>query len=318
MAAPARAQGTAAALADSTRALEARLQVARATFDSVVGRWRRDGGDSTVVAGVTLRYAGAELPEADLRRIRRGFETVVAELRQSLGPSGESLLAGTSWQVSARYFGSRGGPIIAIEPDTGPRMRASRPTLSSPVSAELVAALIRQWVGDRLRERHPALAGWVTTGLTVPADDRLLAMALRDLNLSGSARALRCARGSREDCVVILDPARRREWRDAGDDSVRIGPPASDAVRASLVTVAIARGGAQFLPALAAADTSEAQPLTVLAAAAGVPPDTLLHEWRETLRAVGARDAALPPRLVLSTAAWALFLAWAATRRRAA
>jgi hypothetical protein len=89
--------------------------------------------------------------------------------------------------------------------------------------------------------------------------------------------------------------------------------PLNFTTRSSLLGLALERGGRDAYSRLAGA---EGTPLQILAAAAGVAPDSLVREWRSRVLAAAPKSAGPSVTEATVFVAWTLIFAFAAGRRR--
>jgi hypothetical protein len=304
----------AAALRDSVAAMRVRAAQAREALDASIARARETPDDSVQMSGATVLFRRADLPAREVGRLRAAFARVEAQLERQLGPRGVALLASTRWSVRVYTRpGVMAAPSMVFAQERALNQMGA-PVVSFPVDVDYVATLVRRGVGDELLRQLPWLGQWLGGAFALDEAATTYYFASRDLALNGGAKAARCGRGVIEDCLVLFDRSRFREWADPGERR-RTGVAVSTTVRASVLQYAIARAGPDLLDALHAT-AADASVVGALAAAAGETPEAFVSGWQAAVAEGGALRVRVAPRMFLTSAGWILLFAAAATRRR--
>lgn len=303
-----------AAIEDSVAALRMRSGEARAQLAQAEARLRSVPDDSLVLSGAVVRFASADVPAAERRRLAAAFAMAERELQAELGDVGRVLLAETRWHLTVlRPPGSSGRPFVSLVPSTR-RSASGAALLRFPLLDESVIRILKNGVGDRIVARHAAFGSWLGGSLFLRDRAEMYYGASRDLVLRGTTRSRRCARGDARECAIILDPARRAEWY-TEEDTRRNVQPASAGVRATLFMFVMERAGPQLVAAMDAAPAS-ASPIAVLASAAALTPEELITQWQAAISAGGIARARVAPGMGLTSLAWIVLFGLVATRRR--
>lgn len=353
------AQDTSAARSIDADAARARLDAAVASAERAEAEFNRlrAGGtdfEAAVTEGrLTVRFAPADLDEADRARLQEGLRRGQAELERRFGASGPALLGSPTWFLDG--FARFGGTGFSLGTKPGSWQDGLR--LRSPIAEDDVAGYVMRQASREFARSMP-LIGTFTRGATLIAEDAEYEEAARELALGWSAAGRRCATGVVAGCRAIFTDATGLEalrlWFDDEDhqalvvqykvqgvqrDSAWLAGrsqclkgdraactrlaeteggryPFTANVRGTLVAHALEAGGAASLDRLRAASATGVGALGALAAAAGVSEDELLAGWQSrTARALhDAREGHLP--LLVSTTFWCGLLLFGATRRK--
>ncbi|HEY3935610.1 MAG TPA: hypothetical protein VGL65_13445 [Gemmatimonadales bacterium] len=192
-----------------------------------------------------------------------------------------------------------GSVVLAGLPDTGRAVRVQRTT--SPVF--LASTLIDGFNTMMFEQLTPRLHDWLAFAPPITTSDherRNLAMYLLVTGTGPAQRA--CVRGDVQGCALALDVRR-------GSDS-SAGGPFPPLLRADLLLTALDIGGPGAWSRFRDTGADGLEP--ALAAAAGIPADSLLVRWRAQLLAMRPTASPLTPSIVVLALGWtALALAGA-------
>lgn len=167
---------------------------------------------------MTVHYTPSMLDEGDRARITEGLQQGEAALRERFGSSALAPLAGANFWVD----GARGVPRARqwLQIGTSPRTDLFARTLLRPIDPAAVAELVIDLAGAGLPGGIPSLGAYVETVRLVPTPAQF-EEAGRELALSISAAARRCAAGNVAACRAVLTPytvaAGFTHWYDRGD-----------------------------------------------------------------------------------------------------
>lgn len=328
------------ALADSSWKLAVRTAAARRTEHVVAG-------------GRRVAYDPDLFLESDRVRLGEGLERGRARLIERFGGESALLLDTTAWFVAPgpRWIGFPA--VIDLRTSVGADRVVM--SLGSPIDPEEVERFVLQVAGQAIPALAPALDRFAGSDLGLAPTESRFAMAGREMAISWAATGRRCATGSVAACRAVLTPQSGSEplslhfepedWRAvvtagrmpavgdsaffafrraclAGNDrdcativgKVGVPDPFSSGLRATFVLHAIELGGRDALGQIRRA--AEADPNALLAAVAGVPPDSLIASWqRRTAQALEDERQSLVP-VTLSVAGWSLLLLVGASRRK--
>lgn len=296
--------------------LRARSVALRAELEAAEAAARTVPDDSLDAYGSVVRFRRAAFEPSQRDRLLRAFDATAAELRASFGDRGPELLAGDAWAVSVASEQLRRGrsafTLDLLDASAGSRLRT---TLVTPISVEQVGDFLRARATSKLMFSSPRFGRWLGSSLSLAPRARVDYFAYRQLALSGSSVARRCARGVVADCATVLDPSQRARWYDAGDAGARDRNPVAGTVRESLIAFASQRNPDATLQALRAPDDG-ARPVDALARAVNLSPDEFLAAWLQDVRSAG--EARVRPGALATVAAfgWTLLFGFVATRRR--
>lgn len=307
------------AIEDSLSAMRERVADARQQLAAAEFRLRALPNDSLVLSGAKLLFNSADLPQAERRRLAKAFARAERELRRDLGDDGATLLAETRWQIIvSQRPGMFERPYVSLVPlfrrNAGPSASPSA-VLRFPIAQGSVSYLVKNGAAERLVARHASLTSWLGGSLNMRNSDEIYYAASRELALRGNGRSRRCIRGDIEECAIILDPTRSDEWHAGEPEGGRRLPPASHAVRESVLHFVIQRAGSSLLPTLAAAPDT-ADPIGLLAQVVGLSRNEMLTQWQATVAGGGMTRAEVSPRLALSSLFWVVVFGFIALRRR--
>ena len=328
------------ALADSNLTLARRASAARRT-DFVVAGGRRVAFDPEVLSA----------PDRVL--LDEGLERGRARLMDRFGADGALLLDSADWLVARgpRWLGIPSA--IDLRTSDGAERLIAR--LRSPIDPEQVEAFVLRIAGLAIPALAPTLSHYGSSDLGLAPAEYRYAEAGREMAISWAAAGRRCATGSVAACRAVLTPQRSdgplslhfepADWRAvvtagrmpaltdssffalrraclAGNDrdcamivsKVGVPDPFSAGLRATYVLHAIELGGRGALGQIRGA--SETDPHALLAAVAGVPPDSLIASWqRRTTQALNDEREHLVP-VMLSVTGWSLLLLLGASNRK--
>jgi|GEM_PF-2297254 len=209
-----------------------------------------------------------------------------------------TLRSGESWSFGRRTSGPQSLSIAGI-PDTDETFRLAPFVPDETLgSAEKAAQRLLGEYGALMMASAPAaIRGWLRAGsLTEFSVDSRREGAMYSL-VTGVGKAQRdCVRGDSQSCAHALG-IRRSGDPDAGDEYYPL-------VRADLLLAALEQGGEWAWTRLMAVESGTVE--QALAAAAGMPADSLLLRWRDGLLALQ------PDRGPLDLSAAGLILGWSA------
>ena len=315
--AQARAQGRAELDARIGR-MQVSIKATQARLNAVRQRVAVRLDDSLVSDGVTVLFPAAALRERDRDHVRDGIAAARHALDERFGAGASSILDGDLWSVS---FPSSTRRTLDIGLLTAGRDPTGRQGVTIPMPIE--SARIEQYVlaraGRRLTAMNAGLGVFAAGAVSLEPQPRAYHVAYRQLVVSRSSVARRCATGVVIACRTILDDRAVAQWFDASDTLARGPRPVPRGVNASLVVFTLERGGAKALATLSApraAGDSLADPIALLADAAGTTPDQLLQAWNATLRAASDQSIAPSMLLVATAAFWSGVFLLVSTRRR--
>ncbi|MBA3852907.1 MAG: hypothetical protein C0503_00750 [Gemmatimonas sp.] len=306
------------AIQDSLAAMRERVADARQQLANAEFRVRALPNDSLELSGAKVLFNSADVPPAERRRLAKAFARAERELVRDLGDDGRSLLAETRWQIIvSQRPGMFERPYVSLVPlyrRTAGASASPSAVLRFPIAQGSVSYLVKRGAGERLVIRHASLNNWLGGSLYLrdPADTYYAAS--RELALRGNGKSRRCVRGDIAECAIILDPARRDEWYEGESENRRM-PPASHAVRESVLHFVLERAGPSLLSTIAAAPDS-AEPIALLAQAAGLSREELLRQWQLAISSGGTTRAQVAPRMALSSLLWIVLFGAVAVRRR--
>lgn len=300
-----------ATLRDSLRASQERVQAIReavlAELDS-----------SMTIENIRVVYPSREFVPSERERVRDAIARTRAALTELVGPDGPALLDGDEWTVFTRRgrFGTASSVTIRLGPSEGDAITyASR----LPLDIELLDRLAQRRAAQIAVALHPAVEGYVRAASRLDTDQLYFYFAQRQLAVSQSARANRCAEGILAACrdVLSMDP---RRWYDAGDPQPtsggRVMLPFTHDVRASLLTLAVELDGPAVLRTLRAGGPASADPIALIASAVDLSADELLEAWQAKRRDAAGRRAAPSVPLAATSLIWTGLLLVAVARRR--
>lgn len=294
------------ALLDSMRATQERLRAAEMAARAVAV-------DSVRLDGVLLRYDPALLPDRDRQTLAAGIARARRHLADRYGRAVSGVLDGDEWTVAAPARQPRGVRIVHVTPGSqSPRARGNQFAL--PLDVSNIERLALQRAGALLTDLNPVLRTFASGAVSFARGFDAPYLARRQLVASGSSPARRCVEGAIVSCRDLLNFEQRSLWYDPADQRPPGVSPMAGAVRASLVLFALESGGDAAVERLSQPPTSS-EPLPMLASAAGLSPEAFLAGWVQRLPQRRA-PLGLSVPLLLSSSAWALLLAVAATRRR--
>ncbi|HSE51403.1 MAG TPA: hypothetical protein VLB00_04400 [Gemmatimonadales bacterium] len=293
LAAPASAQN-AAAWRDSAYRLSAERQRVWDSLKQDDSRLEEISRRAGLVVSATTEYrAFAEevLDRFDAAR-RRWFGAALP------GPAGFriTLRHGESWSFGRQTSRPQALSIAGL-PDTGDARLAPFVPDANLGSPEKAAQQFLGEYGNLMMASAPtAIRGWLQAGLLLDlGEDSRKERAMYSL-VTGVGKAQReCVRGDARACAHALG-VRRSEDPDAGGEYYPL-------VRSDLLLAALEQGGEGAWTRLMAADGTVEQGL---AAAAGIPADSMLLRWR-----AGLLDLQ-PDRGPLDRSAAGLILGWSA------
>ena len=292
---PATAQN-AAAWRDSAYRLSAEMQRVRDSLKQDDSRTEEIARRSGLVVSATSDYR--EIAEDVLNRFdtarRRWFGSALP------GPAGFriTLRRGESWSFGRRMGVPQSLRITGL-PDQDEKVRAAPMVADDALrNAENAAQRMLGEYGSLMLASAPAvLRGWLRAGLmlNLGVDSRREA-AMYSL-VTGVGKAQRdCVRGDSQSCAHALG-IRRSGDPDAGGVYYPL-------VRADLLLAALEQGGEGAWTRLIAVESGTVE--QGLAAAAGMPADSMLLRWRDGLLALQ------PDRGPLDLSAAGLILGWSA------
>jgi hypothetical protein len=187
-----------------------------------------------------------------------------------------------------------------------------------PLDIDQLSQLAQRRAAQIAVALHPAVNDYVGAASRLDTDPLYFYFAQRQLAISPSARARRCAQGMLAACRDVLSTDATR-WYDpgqTGDAALRARLPFTHDVRSSLLSLAIELDGPAVLRTLRAGGPASADPIAVMAGAVDRTPDELLAAWQvKRADAAGERAAPSVPLAATSIVWFGLFLV-AASRRR--
>jgi len=303
---------TAAEMSQRIHAMQDSLQATRARYDARRARATLPLNDSIVTDGVTVLFHAA-LAARDRAAVRQGIADARSLLDTRFGAGAAKLVEGTVWSImSVAQFDGR-APTAGFVEGRVPRERSR--VAGMPLRAEDVEDVVLQRAAHRLLDRAPVVAAFTAGTYDFNEQDRPLYIAQKMLALSASSVARRCAAGAIGACRTILDSHAADQWFAATDTVPPNGRAIPPGVKASVLGVALELGGTRVIDALARPQASD-DAVAILADAAGVTPDSLLHSWTTQLQAAATETAAPPFPLAATAAFWCGIFLLAATRRR--
>jgi hypothetical protein len=295
-------------MADSLKASQRRLEEARS-------RNAINLDDVLVSDGVTVRFPAAEMSERSRDAVREGIGAARQTLEDRFGAGSARLMDGLEWhllfnmvRIGRRHY------VGFATPDQNQSVRISN-LVSLPIAPSDVERFVLQLAGRKLVQSGSVIGAFTGGAFFLTPEEEAFYVAQRHLAVSTSSVARRCAKGALGACRTILDPAEAANWFAVSDTIPRDRRPIPLGVNASLVTVALDLGGARAIDLLAQ-PSQEGNPITLLAEAAGVTPDSLLKTWNVRLQnaTVDSAHPSLP--LAASAVFWCGIFFIAATRRR--
>ena len=294
LAAPAAAQD-AAAWRDSAYQLSAERKRAWDSLkqdDAAIAEIARRSGLVVSATSDYRAFAEETLDRFDALR-RRWFGTALP------GPAGFriTLRHGESWSFGRQTSRPQSLSIAGL-PDTGDASLAPFVPDANLGSPEKAAQRFLGEYGSLMMATAPAaIRGWLRAGLLLDMDeDSRKERAMYSL-VTGVGKAQRaCVRGDAAGCAHALG-IRRSGDPDAGGEYYPL-------VRADLLLAALEQGGEGAWTRLVAAEGGSVE--QDLAAAAGMPADSMLLRWRDGLLALQ------PDRGPLDVASAGLILGWSA------
>lgn len=292
---------------DSLRLTQRELDVARSRRILVVN-------DSLVSEGVTVRFPASAVAERDRVAIREGISSAREALDARFGAGAARLVEGSEWLLG--FQGLQEGRTAKVGFVEG-RVLAGRYDrfARTPLSASEVEDYVLELAGRQLLQRDLVVKAFANGAFSLVPQDRAFYVAQRQLAISPSSVARRCAAGAASACRTILDQNAQAQWFAPTDTIPRNGRAIARGVNASLVTVAMEIGGEGAIDRLAEPDSS-ADAIVILAHAAGVTPDSLLHAWTARLQEESTQSAHPSMPFALSAVFWCGIFLLAATRRR--
>lgn len=313
LSAPAQAQ-TSAELAARIAVLEDSIKATQALIRAAQVRESLALDDSVVSEGIVILFPAAALSEDDRSALREGIVRANASLAERYGSDATHLLDG---EVTSINFQSRTarGYDVAVFVDGRSSSGAAGRALPMPLERGAVERYLLGRAGQRLMRRDPALQAFAGAAFSLIPNEADFYVARRQLAVSRSSVARRCAEESVSACRTLLD-IRHPDGRFAPGDSVpRSNVAVPQGVHGSLVVVALELGGAKALNAIGQTDGLD-EPVAILAQVAGVTPDSLLRAWGQRLSASGGTSASPSLPFTAAVVGWCGIFLLAATRRR--
>jgi hypothetical protein len=294
-------------LGDSLKATQARLQAARDRKTLALD-------DVLVSEGVTVRFPGEAMSERNRNALREGISAARNALEERFGAGSARLLDGSEWLVLFNGVSRNRREFVGFVEGRNPTAQLNR-LVSLPLAPSDVERFVLEIAGRKLLQPESVVGTFAGRAFFLTPQDEAFYVARRQLAVSTSSVARRCAKGALGACRTILDPAASADWFATSDTVPRDGRPIPRGVNASLVTVALDLGGARAIDVLSKPNESD-NPLTILADAAGVTPDSLLQTWTARLQDATMQSAHPSLPLAASAVFWCGIFLMAATRRR--
>jgi len=292
---------------DSLKATQMRLQEAR-------NRKTLALDDVLVSEGVTVRFPGAQMNERNRNALREGIRAARSTLDDRFGAGSARLVDGSEWLLVFNGVTRNRREFVGFVDGRDPTAQLNH-LVSLPLAPADVEGFVLEIAGRKLLHSESVVGAFAGGAFFLTPADEAFYVARRQLAVSASSVARRCATGALGACRTIFDPAASADWFAAPDSVPRDGRPIPRGVNASLVTVALDLGGARAIDVLSKPNESD-NPIIILAEAAGVTPDSLLQTWNARLQDATAQSAHPSLPLAASAVFWCGIFLMAATRRR--
>lgn len=311
--APGHAQ-TAAELAAGIARLQDSIKAVQELIRAERARESLSLDDSLVSDGVVLLFPSTALTEGDRSTLRAGIAAAKATLVAKYGNEAARLLEGEVTSINFRRNANRSDAYATFTDGRNANNYIGR-VFDMPLKVAAVERYLLGRASQRLVLRDPVLQAFAGASFSLTPDERAFYIARRNLTVSPSSIARRCAEGSLSACRSVLD-VRHPEKRFAAGDSVpRNNVPVPQGVHGSVVAVAVEIGGFKTLQAIGTNGGLD-EPVAILADVAGVSPDSLLRAWSNRLSASGSAEVTPSLPFTAAVVGWCGIFLLAATRRR--
>lgn len=276
---------------DSIQRLSVRVSQLRDSMlggDSTVKEVARRG-DLVIGAAQSLRTTAAEALEQFDRARQRWFgnATPSEDGFRIVIRSDESQGSGRLAQVATI--------VLAGMPDTGRSSRTERGAYPNQVAE----ALIERFAAMMFEQAGPKMMNWLQQAPPVGTPDKERRYVAMYAFVTGTGKAQRsCVSGGLDECAYALG-LRTPKISDPGGGYVPF-------LRADLVMTALETGGPNAWNRFQGTSSDEIEPM--LAAAAGMPLDSLLSRWRSQLLSLRPTEAPFSTTRLVLGLTWMVLL----------
>jgi hypothetical protein len=270
--------------------------------------------DSIIESGVTVHFPSERLSDRDRAVVREGIGAARARLDTQFGAGASKLVDGTIWRIDYEKAGAVRRPraLLVEGRNLGDLRTWSAPL---PLGATSVSDFVYELAERQMVRRAPAVGAFAGGAFPLSLPPEAYYVAMKQLTISKSSVARRCAAGVVVACRTILDDNAKDQWYAPSDSGPRGRAPIPRGVHGSLVVTALELGGTRAIDAFGS-PSQTGDVVAMLSDAAGIPPDSLIRTWNGRMQLAAKRSAHTSVPFAATAIFWSGLFLFAATRRR--